>query len=49
MADEFCCSATEWPHVHGCGRHPLDQRRAVFEDAADHVLRVSAELNRRLA
>ncbi|MEU6828583.1 hypothetical protein ABZ894_08000 [Nocardia beijingensis] len=27
----------------------IDPCRKAFEDAADHVLRVSAELNRRLA
>ncbi len=27
----------------------IDERSRLFEEAADHVLRVSAELNRRLA
>ncbi|MGV9335371.1 hypothetical protein [Nocardia sp. NPDC003726] len=35
--------------IQSSGAYVLDPCREAFEDAADHVLRVSAELNRRLA
>ncbi|MFF7940535.1 hypothetical protein ACFZC5_12540 [Nocardia gamkensis] len=34
--------------VQDTGTNAIDSRRAAFEDAAERVLRVSGELNRRL-
>ncbi|WP_280245836.1 hypothetical protein [Nocardia abscessus] len=55
MADlDPCCSAPRRgghtrPQIQGSGADAVGSDRASVESAADYVLRISAELNRRLA